>query len=155
CMQTVDRLANLADRAALERERGHVEHRLVAVIERAEPVPAIERQAAFRGAEDADAPAARSCMLEKGTRNGIDLLGGSEWVTRDDRDAAHDPVGDQRALARPDEVRLVRSEDERRERVRPPLGHDLVSQATAPLVLVQAEAPGRQPGGDEQRGAAE
>src|SRR5207244_13033724 len=41
-LEPVDGLAHLADRAALEREAVDLDHRLVAVVERLQPVGAIE-----------------------------------------------------------------------------------------------------------------
>ena len=57
-LEPVDRLAHLADRPALERERRRLDHRLVAVVEGMQAVRPVEREPVLRGAEDRDPPVA-------------------------------------------------------------------------------------------------
>src|SRR5205823_3954561 len=64
-LEPVHRLPHLADRSPLEREGPRVDDRLVAVVERMETVRGVERQAAFRRAEDRDPPVAAMRMLDE------------------------------------------------------------------------------------------
>ena len=74
--QPVHGLAHLADRAALERERADVEHRLVAVVERPQPMRAVEREAALRRAEDRDPPAAGVRERDERVDEAVNAAGG-------------------------------------------------------------------------------
>ena len=65
--QAMDRLAHLSNRASLERERRDVDESLVTVIERMQPVPAVQRQETLRRAEDRNAPVALVRMVDEET----------------------------------------------------------------------------------------
>ena len=130
-LEPVHRLAHLADRAALERERGDVDDRLVAVVERVQPVRRVQRQAALGRAEDRDAPVARVRVLDEPADQLVEALARPDRVARDDRDAADDAVGEERRFVLGEEVRLVGAQHERRERVDAPRLHERARELRA------------------------
>ena len=98
-LEPVHRLAHLADRAALERERRGVDDRLVAVVER---VQAVRARTAASQRSDAPRIATRQSRACAYATNGATSSSPSspraDRVARDDRDAADDAVGEERGL---------------------------------------------------------
>src|SRR2546430_17358611 len=62
-------------------------------------------------------------LLERG-QQAFDRVRVTNWIARDDRDAGNDLVGEERTSVRAEEARLVRADNERRERIRSMLGDD-------------------------------
>src|SRR5439155_12262378 len=91
-LEPVDRLPHLADRAAFQGERLCLDHRLVAVIERVQPVAAIELEPVLGRAEDREPPVALPRVLDEAR----DELGEGrrrpDRTSRDVFDAADYPV---------------------------------------------------------------
>src|SRR5262249_22765898 len=115
--QPVNGLPHLANRSALQREAGRLDHRLVSVVERLQAVAAVEVEAPLRDAEDRDAPVAAASMPDEARDEVVERALSADRIARDDRDAVHDAIGEERALVLVEEVRLVGPEHERRERV--------------------------------------
>ena len=148
-------LAHLPDRPALERERGRVDDRLVAVVERVQAVRSVRRERRFRGAEDRDAPAAFVRKRDEAAYERRRSLGRPDRVPGDDRHSTDDPVREERGLVLREEVRLVAAQHEGRQRICTPGGDQVVREAPLAKLLPMAIAPRRQPVGKELRGGRE
>src|SRR6266516_312496 len=144
-LEPVDGLAHLPDRPSLEREGAGLDHRLVAVVERVQAMLAIQLEAALRGPQDRDAPVAGVCELDEVRDEGPECTGCAHWVSRDDRDSAHDFVGDEGAVLVAEEVRLFRAQNEGGKRVGAPFGHEGTSEHPVERSLPNAMAPGCEP----------
>ncbi len=148
-LEPVHRLAHLADRATLEREGGGLDDGFVAVVQRMEASGGVERQEPLRGAEDRDTPVARVRMLDECGDQVVEPVVRADRVAGDDCDAADDAVGEERGLVVVEEVRLVGSQDERRERVDSPRVDECTRDRALALVLADAVAPRREPARDD------
>ena len=148
-LEPVHGLAHLANRAALEREGLDVDHRLVSVVEGMQPVPRVQRQPTLGGSEDRDPPVALVRVGDEQPQELVERLRRADRVARDDRHAAQHPVGEKRRLLRPEEVRLVGPEHERRERVHSPRAHQRRCELALAMPLEHAVPPRREPGRDD------
>ena len=131
--------------AAVEREGSGVDDRFVAVIERVQPVRRVERQPRLGRAEDRDPPVTRAGARDESADDSGRRSGGPIGIAGDDRDAAHDAVGEEGRLVVREEVRLVRTQDERRERVRAPGAHERARELAFALGLHHPMTPRREP----------
>ena len=145
------RLPDLADRPAVERERRGLDHCLVAVVERVQAVPRVQAERILRRAEHGDAPAARVRELEEPADELGEPIRRTDRIAGDNRDPADDLVREEPRLVRVEEVRLVTSEDERRERVDPPRGDEIACELALARFLLDAVTPGSDPLEHEQR----
>ena len=148
-LEPVHRLAHLADRPALEREGRDVDHRLVAVVDGEEPVAAVEVEQTLGRAEDRDPPVARAGEGDEAADERVQLARRADRIARHDRDAADDPVRDERPLVLAEEVRLVGAQHEGGERICSP-GLDERAGELALLRLLPVQVPPRGQPGDEQ-----
>ena len=139
-------LAHLTDRSTLELERPDVEHGLVAVVERMQTVRPVAVEARLGCAEDRDPPVARVGEGDEAVDEVRELLGRADRVAGDDRDAADDAVGEERALTLAEEIRLVGAEHERRERVDPPGRDERTRQLAVADAVGEPVAPRCEPG---------
>jgi hypothetical protein len=124
----VDGLPDLANGAALERERRGLDHRLVAVVEGVEPALRVELEAALRGAEDREPPTTLAREGDEAVEERLVGRGRPDRVAGDDRHAADHAVGEERELVVGEEVRLVGPEHERGEGVGAPGRDEVASQ---------------------------
>src|SRR5262249_46983545 len=150
--EPADRLAHLADRAALEIEGSRVDDRLVAVVEHVQAARSIQAEPALRRAEDRDAPVAAMRVLEEAVDKGGERPGVADRITGDDRDPTDDAVGDERASLVVQEVRLVLPKRERRQGVDAPLAHEALDTDAFGLLLTHPVPPGREPARDDPDG---
>ena len=146
-------LAHLADRAALERERGDVEHCLVAVIDRPQLKATVERERILGRPEHGHPPAAAACEDEEAREQRLQGIRLSDRVAGHDRHAADDTVGEERVLVRREEVRLVRAQCERRERVCPPGAYERSREVPFRAGLGELVPPRRDGSGERPRDA--
>ena len=148
-LEAVHRLADLPDRASLEREPLDLDDRLVPVVERVQSVGAIARQRVLRSAEHGDAPVALVGERDVSLEEPLEAVWCAHRVPRDDGHAADDLVGEERALVLVEEVRLVGAEDERRERVDAPGCHERACELALARLLAEPVAPRPEPGRDD------
>ena len=113
----------------------------------------VQVETAVGGAEDRDPPVAGVRELDEPLQQLAEPRRRPDRVTGDDRDAADDLVGEEGGLVLGEEVRLVPAQDERRERVDPPRGHERPRQLPLPCLLAQPVAPRGEPR-DEEPGRA-
>ena len=139
-LQARDRLPDLADRPALERERPGLDDRLVAQVHRPEPELLPERAHALARAERRDSQAARlgeEAELAQQRRN---RLVGADGVARDEEHARLDAVAEEGPSVRAEQVVLVAAELEVGERVVAVPPHEL---SRRPAKLDSREHPRR------------
>src|SRR5262245_27628937 len=110
-------LANLPNRPALEREVGRPDHGLVADRDRSQAEAAVALDLRMRRTEDRDAPAVLVRERAKIGQEVVELVLVPHWVAADERDAADDPVREERAPGRREEPALVTAEREEGEAV--------------------------------------
>src|SRR6185436_12498588 len=108
----------------------------------------------FRRTEDGDAPTA--CMREQqeGTDELAEALARTDGVARDDCDPADDLVGEERGFLVVEEVRLVSTQDEGRQRVDSPDRHQVACQTAMVYLERVPVAPGSKPPHEQETGAA-
>src|SRR5207244_12644723 len=114
-LQPRDRLAHLADGAALERELAGTEDRLVADLDRLQPEPLVSLEVG--GAEEREPPAVRVDDAAELGQQLVEFFLLADQVAADERAAADDAVGEECASARREEPALVPAQREERERV--------------------------------------
>ena len=95
-LETVHRLADLADRPTVERELLDVDQRLVAVVERVQAVRGVEGEPALRRAEDRDPPVACMCVRHETPQQRVEVVRRPDRVAGHDRDSTDDAVGEKR-----------------------------------------------------------
>jgi hypothetical protein len=154
-LEPVDGLADLADRAPLERERADVDHAFIAVVERPQAVPTVERQAALARPEHGDAPVALVRELLELRQKALDRIRVSDRIARDDGDAGDHPVREEGPTVQAKEVRLARSEDEGRQRVRAMFVEEPPHEQPFVLVAVAAVSPWGEPAGEQPEAAGD
>jgi hypothetical protein len=108
---------------AVQGEAPGVDDRLIAVIQRVQPLVPVGLQQPVRRAHDRGAPSAGLRVGQEILQRRPRLLRRTDRVTADQGDTADDPVGDQRLPA--DEQFLVEAQGERRQRVTAPAAHDV------------------------------
>ena len=148
-LDPVDRLPDLADFAPFEREGRRVDDSLIAVVERVQPVHPVERESSLRDAEHRDPPIAAVRVLDEARDERREPGRLADRVTRDDRDAADDTVGEKRLPLRVEEVRLVAPERERRERVDTEAADELLDPGPLDRLLAYPVPPRSQPARDD------
>ena len=124
-----DGLADLADRAAVERELGRAEHRLLPDRDRAQAEPPVAVEMLLGRAEDGEAPAVRLCDAPELGEQRVELLLVADRVGADERGAGDDAVREERPPRRREEVALVAAEGEEREAVAAVRVHERASDA--------------------------
>src|SRR5581483_4786825 len=97
-------LAHLADRATLERERARVDERLVPEVERPEAGFPPEPEHALARAENAELEPVQLCEAADLADEIGERLVRPDRVAGDEQHAALDPVADERALVRREQV---------------------------------------------------
>ena len=125
------------------------------MVERPQAVPAVEWEAALAGAEDSNTPVALVGELLERRQERLDRARVSDRVAGDDRDAGNHRVGEESVTVRAEEVRLVRPEDERRQRVPAMLGHERPCSLLLVFPPVTAVAPRRQPAREKPESAGD
>ncbi|HEY2940023.1 MAG TPA: hypothetical protein VGJ27_09425 [Gaiellaceae bacterium] len=148
-LETVYGLSDLADRATIEREALRLEHGLVAVVESVQAAGPVEPEAVLGRAEDRQPPAALAGEGDEQVEQPAESRGRPDRIAGDDRDPADHAIGEERALVLREVVRLVRPQDERRERVRAPGRDEVTRQLPLPRLLAQAVAPRPDPAEQE------
>src|SRR5262249_7387915 len=151
-LRAVQGLAHLADRAAVERDRGDVQDCLVPVVQGVQPVRAVEPEPPFRRAEDGDAPVARVRVLGEAPHERVEALRRADRVAGDDGDAAGAAGGGERVAGGAEEVRLAPAQHERRERIPPPRLHERAHRLALVRLLPDAVPPWGEPRRDDRRG---
>src|SRR5262249_35401459 len=125
-------------------EGRRIDHRLVAVVERAQTERAVEAERALRNAEHGDAPAARVREVEKAADEPA-RVSVPDRVAGNDRDAARDAVGEERPTVLGEEVRLVGATRERRDRVVAVARNERMRLFAVDRLLPQPVTPRREP----------
>ena len=91
-------------------------------------------------------------VLDEAADQLVQAVARPDRVARDDRDAAHDAIGEERRLVGREEVRLVGAEHEGSERVDAPGVDERARHDAFALLLHDAVAPGRDPARDYPQG---
>ena len=115
--ETADGLADLADRAAFEREAVQLDDRLVAQVDRAQPELLVQRAQLLAGAERAELEAAGVGELADLLEQAGERVTRSDGVAREQQDPVLDRVGHERPPVLVEDVVAVGPQLEERERV--------------------------------------
>src|SRR5262249_45484339 len=124
-------------------------------VQRLQAMRAVEVEETFGGTEDRKSPVALARVCDEARDEVARLAGRADRITRDDRNATDDAVAEERVAVLGEEVRLVRAEGERGERVAPPPPDELLRALAVVLLLSAPVTPGREPPAHDPCGRAE
>ena len=139
------RLADLADGPALEREVPRHHHSFVTEVDGLEPHGLVHGKKPFPRGEDRHPPAARlrDPAELRDELAGFGLV--ADRVTAHERDAVDDPVREERASARREEVALVAAQGEEAQRVAAGLADYALGRSPCNRALLQLRGDGTEP----------